>query len=84
VIISDDLGAATAVAGISPATRAIDFLAAGGDLITSQSLAAAAAMDSAVRRRVTADPAFRATVNSAVMRVLSTKKAYGLLPCRRS
>ena len=81
VIISDDLGAATAVAGISPAARGIDFLAAGGDMITSQTLAAAAAMDRAILGRVAHDSAFQATVSSAVMRVLSAKQAYGLLPC---
>jgi beta-N-acetylhexosaminidase len=81
VIVSDDLGAATAVAGVSPGTRGIDFLTAGGDLITSQSLPAAAAMDSAILARVSADAAFQALVNSAVMRVLSAKQAYHLLPC---
>ena len=81
VIVSDDLGAATAVAGLSPGVRGIDFLAAGGDLITSQSLPAAAEMDSAILARVTADPAFRALVNSAVMRVLSAKQTDHLLPC---
>jgi beta-N-acetylhexosaminidase len=83
VIVSDDLGAATAVAGISPGARGVDFLAAGGDLITSQSLPAAEAMDSSVRERVAADSGFRAVVNSAVMRVLGAKQAYGLLPCPR-
>jgi beta-N-acetylhexosaminidase len=81
VIVSDDLGAATAVAGLSPGTRGIDFLTAGGDLITSQSLPAAVAMDSAILARVSADSAFRAQVNSAVLRVLSAKQAYHLLPC---
>jgi beta-N-acetylhexosaminidase len=81
VIVSDDLGAATAVASLSPGVRGIDFLAAGGDLITSQSLPAAAAMDIAILKRVTADSGFRALVNSAVMRVLGAKQAYHLLPC---
>lgn len=83
VIVSDDLGAATAVAGISPGARGVDFLAAGGDLITSQSLPAAEAMDSSVRGRVAVNSGFRALVNSAVMRVLGAKQAYGLLPCPR-
>jgi beta-N-acetylhexosaminidase len=82
VIVSDDLGAAEAVAGMAPATRGIDFLAAGGDLITSQSLPAATAMDQAVLERVDVDSAFRATVNSAVMRILAAKQAYHLMPCR--
>jgi len=82
VIVSDDLGAAQAVAGVSPASRGIDFLAAGGDLITSQSLPAATAMDQAILGQVGVDPAFRATVNSAVMRILEAKQAYHLMPCR--
>jgi beta-N-acetylhexosaminidase len=81
VIISDDLGAAAAVAGLAPATRGIDFLAAGGDLITSQSLPAAVTMDQAVLARATSDASFRATVNAAVMRVLDAKQAYHLMPC---
>ncbi len=83
VIMSDDLGVAAAVASVSPAARAIDFLAAGGDLIISQGLAAATAMDPAILKRVAHDSAFRVVVNSAVMRVLSAKQAYGLLPCAR-
>jgi beta-N-acetylhexosaminidase len=81
VIVSDDLGAAVAVAGIPPASRGIDFLAAGGDLITSQSLPAAIAMYQAILTRATGDPAFRATVKSAVMRILDAKQSYHLLPC---
>ena len=81
VIVSDDMGAAAAVADIPPATRAIGFLAAGGDMILSVSLAAAAAMDAAVLSRADHDPAFRAEVDSAVMRILIAKQAYGLLPC---
>jgi beta-N-acetylhexosaminidase len=81
VIVSDDMGAAQAVAGLSPAARAIGFLSAGGDMITSESLASAVAMDTAVLIRVSHDPAFRSQVNSAVMHVLTAKQAYGLLPC---
>jgi beta-N-acetylhexosaminidase len=81
VIISDDLGQAAAVAAIPAGERAIDFLAAGGDMVTSQSLAPAETMASAVLAKATADPSFRAAVDSAAMRVLSAKQAYGLLPC---
>jgi beta-N-acetylhexosaminidase len=81
VIISDDMGAAAAVAGLSPAARAIGFLAAGGDMILSDSLPAAAAMDTAVLSKMKRDPAFRSAADSAVMRVLAAKQAYGLLPC---
>ncbi|HTQ94826.1 MAG TPA: glycoside hydrolase family 3 N-terminal domain-containing protein [Streptosporangiaceae bacterium] len=81
VIVSDDMGAAAAVAGISPAVRAIGFLAAGGDMITTVSLAAAAAMYTAVLSRVKHDPVFRSEADSAVRHILTAKHAYGLLPC---
>jgi beta-N-acetylhexosaminidase len=81
VIISDDMGAAAAVASLSPAARAVSFLSAGGDMILSESLPAAAAMDAAVVAKMKRDPAFRSDVDSAAMRVLAAKQAYGLLPC---
>ena len=82
VIISDDMGAAAAVASLSPAARAIGFLNAGGDMILSDSLPAAATMDAAVVAKMKRDPAFRAIVDSAVLRILAAKQAYGLLPCQ--
>jgi beta-N-acetylhexosaminidase len=81
VIISDDMGAAAAVASLSPAARAIAFLAAGGDMILSDSLPAAAAMQTAVLAKMKRDPAFRAKADSAVLHILAAKQAYGLLPC---
>ncbi len=39
-------------------------------------------MDQAILARAADDAAFRATVNSAVMRVLDAKQAYHLMPCR--
>jgi beta-N-acetylhexosaminidase len=83
VIVSDDLGAATAVASLPPAQRAFGFLDAGGDLITAQDIAPAIAMDRAVLRRAAADPAFRAEVDAAAKRVLAAKETLGLLPCGR-
>jgi beta-N-acetylhexosaminidase len=81
VIISDDLGATAAVASIPPATRAIDFLSAGGDMIISKTSAPADAMVQAIRTRVAADPSFRQRVDDAALRILRAKQAYGLLPC---
>jgi beta-N-acetylhexosaminidase len=81
VIISDDMGAAAAVASLSPAARAIGFLSAGGDMILSDSLSAAVAMDAAVLSQMKRDPAFRSAADAAVMRILTAKQAYGLLPC---
>jgi beta-N-acetylhexosaminidase len=81
VIISDDMGAAKAVASLSAAARAVGFLTAGGDMITSVSLPVAATMDAAVLSRVHRDPAFRSQAYAAVLRVLTAKQAYGLLAC---
>ena len=48
VIVSDDLGEAAAVASIPAGQRALDYLTAGGDLITSQAIAPAEQMAAAV------------------------------------
>jgi len=81
VIVSDDLGATVAVANIPPGDRALAFLSAGGDVVTSKTADATRAMVSAVRSRAAADPTFRARVNDAALRVLRLKQAWGLLPC---
>jgi beta-N-acetylhexosaminidase len=82
VIVSDDLGAAAAVATVPPAQRAVDFLSAGGDLIVSKTVSATVAMANAVIARASTDPAFGARVDDAVRHVLVAKDALGLLPCR--
>jgi beta-N-acetylhexosaminidase len=81
VIASDDLGEAQAVSTIPEGTRAIDFLTAGGDLVTSQTLGPAQQMAAAVLSKAQASAAFRGTVDDAARRVLSAKQAAGLLPC---
>ena len=81
VIVSDDLGDAAAVASIPAGQRALDFLNAGGDLITSQSLAPAEKMASTVLATASSDSAFRATVDDAARRILAAKQVQGLLPC---
>jgi beta-N-acetylhexosaminidase len=81
VIVSDDLGAAAAVASIPAGQRALDFLNAGGDLITSQKIVPAEQMASTVLATASSDSAFRATVDAAALRVLAAKQAQGLLPC---
>jgi beta-N-acetylhexosaminidase len=81
VIVSDELGAAVAVADIDPATRAVDFLLAGGDMIVSKTLDFTVPMFAGVASRATSDPSFRGLVDGAVLRVLQAKEAAGLLPC---
>ncbi|MFI5199515.1 MAG: glycoside hydrolase family 3 N-terminal domain-containing protein, partial [Candidatus Limnocylindrales bacterium] len=81
VVMSDDLGATVAVSSIPPATRALDFIAAGGDMIISKTIAPAEAMAVAITARASTDPAFRNLVNTAALRVLQLKATAHLLPC---
>ena len=81
MLFRSDLGQAIAVQAISPGNRAVGFLGAGGDLITSQSLAPAEQMAAAVLAKAQGDSAFRATVDAAAKQVLTAKRAAGLLPC---
>jgi beta-N-acetylhexosaminidase len=81
VIISDDLGAAQAVASVPPGDRAVQFVAAGGDLVTSKYVAPAEAMAQAVLARARASRPFRDEVGAAAAHVLAAKQRFGLLPC---
>lgn len=81
VIVSDDLGQAAAVQSVPAGTRAVRFLSAGGDLVTSQLLGQAEQMAAAVLARASADASFGATVTAAAEHVLSAKEAAGLLAC---
>jgi beta-N-acetylhexosaminidase len=80
VVISDALGAA-AVAAIAPATRAVDFLDAGGDMIVSNQLAPAIEMAQALASLAAERTSFRTRVDDAALRVLRAKEAVGLLAC---
>jgi beta-N-acetylhexosaminidase len=80
VVISDSLGA-TAVEAIPAGTRAINFIAAGGDMIIINNRAPAIAMARALAVGVTQSALFRARVDNAVRHVLAAKEAAGLLPC---
>lgn len=81
VIISDDLGAAQAVASVPPGSRAVQFIAAGGDLVTSKYAGPAGAMARAVLARAMASREFRDEVDTAAAHVLAAKQRSGLLPC---
>jgi beta-N-acetylhexosaminidase len=81
VIVSDDLGAAQAVAAIAPERRALDFLAAGGDVVVSKTLDPTVRMVGAVQARAATGTAYRSLVDASALRVLRAKQSYGLLPC---
>jgi beta-N-acetylhexosaminidase len=79
VVISDDLGAAVQVAAFAPGARAVDFVAAGGDIVLTVTAQVIPAMVSAVMARAAGDPAFAQQVDAAALRVLEAKQARGLL-----
>jgi beta-N-acetylhexosaminidase len=81
VIVSDDIGATVAVANITPADRAIGFLASGGDMIISKTVGPANAMAAAIAARASTDAGLRARVDDAALRVLRAKIAFGLARC---
>jgi beta-N-acetylhexosaminidase len=82
VIMSDDLGAAVVVAGRTPSRRALDFLAAGGNVVLTVQPMDIGPMTSAVLARLPKDAALRKDVDDSVRRVLTAKQNAGLLTCR--
>lgn len=82
VIISDDLGQAVAVADRTPAQRALDFFAAGGNVLLTVRPSDIGPMTSAVLARLPNDAALRQDVDDSVRRVLTAKQNAGLLTCR--
>jgi beta-N-acetylhexosaminidase len=80
VVISDSLGA-TAVNSIPTGARAIDFIAAGGDMIIINQLTQAITMANALAGGAAQSALFRARVDNAVINVLTAKEAQGLVPC---
>ncbi len=82
VVVSDDLGRAKQVQSWAAGDRAVDFLAAGGDLVLTVDPTVVPTMVRTVTARAASDSAFRAAVHAAVLRVLTVKAWYGLLAPR--
>jgi beta-N-acetylhexosaminidase len=81
VVIADDLGAAKAVADVTPGERAVRFLEAGGDLIINANPALMSDMAGATVERVEGDESFAARVEESTARVLQLKVDAGLMTC---
>lgn len=79
VVISDDLGAAQQVASYTPGQRAVDFVAAGGDIVLTVDASQAPEMTAALLAKADADPSFKQLVDAAALRVLTAKANLGLL-----
>jgi beta-N-acetylhexosaminidase len=67
------------VAAWRPGSRAVKFIAAGGDLVLTVDPSLAPAMAEAVADRARRDPTFRRQTDAAALRVLRAKAAAGLL-----
>lgn len=80
VVMSDSL-TADAVSDMTPGQRAIDFIAAGGDMIVLGPIDVAVPMAQAVAEREKSDAAFRGRIDQSALRILEAKDAAGLLPC---
>lgn len=81
IVVSDDLGNAVAVSGRPVGQRAVDFVAAGGDLVLTVNVTDAAPMSAAIVGRAGSDPAFAARLDDAALGVLRGKQQAGLLVC---
>lgn len=79
VVVSDDLGSARQVSRWSAGARAVMFLHAGGDMVLTVDPATVPQMVRAVLARARHDPAFRAQVRRAALRVLRAKQEQHLL-----
>ena len=81
VVVTDDLGAAAALAAVPVGQRAVDAVAAGVDVVLTVRTGDAAPMAGALAERAAADPAFAARVEASALRVLALKERFGLLTC---
>lgn len=80
VIVTDDVGAAAALADTAVGARATKFLAAGGDLVLTVRPGDLAPMLAAITTAAR-EPAFAQRAQDAVRRVLALKEQQGVLRC---
>jgi beta-N-acetylhexosaminidase len=81
VVITDDVGAAKALASVPVAQRATRFIQAGGDITLTARPSTIPAMHDAITRKMAADPAFAKLVEAATTRVVDLKLRRGLARC---
>jgi beta-N-acetylhexosaminidase len=81
LVLSDDLGAAVAVAGTPAGQRAVRFVAAGGDVVLTIKPSDAAPMADALVARAQGNAAFTKRLTDAATHVLQAKERAGLLRC---
>ncbi len=81
IVISDDLGAAVAVAAVPVGERAVRFVKAGGDIVLTVRATDAGPMSSALVAAAQQSQAFAARVTDAARHVVAAKVKAGLVRC---
>lgn len=81
VVITDDVGAAEAVAAVPVGERATRFIEAGGDITLTAHPSTVPAMHDAIITKARANPAFAKQVEAATTRVVDLKLKMGLAHC---
>ncbi|MFC7486424.1 glycoside hydrolase family 3 N-terminal domain-containing protein [Knoellia sp. CPCC 206453] len=80
VVITDDINAKS-VRSIPAAKRAVDYIAAGGDILLTGDPKSVPTMAKALADRARADEAFATQLESSVLRVVALKERMGLVRC---
>jgi len=81
VVITDDVGAARAVADVPVGERATRFIEAGGDITLTARPSTVPTMHEAITKKMNASPAFARQVRTAATRVVDLKLRMGLARC---
>ena len=82
VVITDDVGAAEAVADVPTGERATRFIEAGGDITLTARPSTVPVMHDAITQRMADEPAFAERVERSATRVVDLKLRMGLARCR--
>ncbi len=81
LVMTDDVGGAVAVSSVPVGRRAVDFIAAGGDMVLTVQETDLPAMTAALTSRYRTDSAFRVRVGDAALHVLRSKQRLRVLKC---
>jgi len=82
LVVSDDLGGAVAVSTVPIGRRAVDFVAAGGDMVLTVQPTDVSLMTVALTAKAAQSPSFRQRVENAALHVLQSKQSLRMLACQ--
>lgn len=80
VVITDDINAKS-VRSIPAGKRAVDYIAAGGDILLTGDPESVPTMTKALAEKARADEGFATQLETSVLRVLALKERMGLITC---